>query len=199
VKVEAKVVKLQFIEDSSGSVDNGPDYDNSQNLVTYAFEVGAGSGRRRYEREERVQDDVFRRLNEGQNIPIRYDPADPNIARLESDLHNNEGTGILLFFAALFWLGALWGFAYWQVMVRWPTRRLIREGRVVRGEVVTCQGRLDGDDFTVVLDYRFVAPDGRPIADQKTAERNDLKGAALPGPGSPVLVFCFGSRIHQIL
>jgi hypothetical protein len=199
VKAQATVVRLQEI-DSFGGGDDMHSTPDTEYHVTYAFDVGSGPNRRRYERETNVDENDFGDLHEGGTVPMRYDPADPTFSRLESQLHEDENRpNVLPFFIALFWGGALWGFGCWLFQRLWFKRWLTREGRVVHGEATGCRGETVGKNYRLTLDYRFTAPDGRVVEAEATAVRNDLQCAALPVPGDPVLVFCAGRKLQLVL
>jgi hypothetical protein len=76
----------------------------------------------------------------------------------------------------------------------------LRNRRVLRGQIVECNGRLDDDgDFKIMLHYRFRTPADRELTGQVRQIRNDLRQKPLPRPGTPVAVFYRSARSHWLL
>jgi hypothetical protein len=84
---------------------------------------------------------------------------------------------------------------------KWQDLRLLsRSGQLLEGRLLACRGRRGRKgSYTVMLRYSFEAPDGRGIEREASRKRNGLKGAALPGYGTPVVVVYVSDKLHQIL
>ncbi len=87
--------------------------------------------------------------------------------------------------------------------------RLISEGQVLPGTLVTCTGRDEttteaslGEvtrSYLVSVDYRFAAPTGHEIADQAEHNRPDLRRIELPAAGAPVRVLYLDDQTYALL
>lgn len=137
------------------------------------------------------------RLAENSPVQVLYLPDDPAISRLEDEPNPDDArrdrftTGLALLVVGLVILAALTG-----VRRGWTARRKC----VIRGQVVSCSGYRDGDgDYNLKLRYRFRSPSGQRITGQISQIRNDLTGADLPGPGTPVAVYYRSERSHLLL
>jgi hypothetical protein len=76
-----------------------------------------------------------------------------------------------------------------------------RGKRMLRGEIVSCTGQTDRDgDFTVKIRYRFRSPaSGTTLTAHSSQVRNDLKGATLPGSGTPVAIYYVSDKSYRLL
>jgi hypothetical protein len=168
--------------------------------VTYKYAVNG----RGYEATGNVESIDYIGLAEGSRVAIRYDPEDPSVCRLETQIEERKNQRPEELRAELGFLGgmALFGLFWvvvWYVRGLRPLWRLIRQGRTLRGEVVDCNGRSKGDDYQVTLDYRFTDPDGDEVAGRAEAVRDDLEGSVLPAPGMPVLVYFVDRQTYAVL
>jgi hypothetical protein len=194
VKTVATVVGLH---ESSAP---GDSHDPDTYSVTYHYTVNG----RKYEEKAALDWFEYTDLSKGSRIEIRYDPQDPSVSKLEKRFKERELEGpkeiqtifvyiIVMTLIGMFWLGA------WYVRQLRPLRRLTREGRTLCGDIVECSGRSQGDDYQVTLAYRFTDPNGNEIANRAEAVRDDLKGAVLPVPGTPVMVYFVDSKTYAVL
>ncbi len=171
--------------------------ESDSHYVTYVF--WAWETESHYKREQSVSYRTYRALPRGSEVEIKYLPDDPRTSKLLGDDTEDTGRMITLLIAvaagAILLILFIIGLEY-----RARTGELMRKGRLLRGKVVSCQGRLDSDDdLTVTLRYTFHTPEGRRI--EKTARRmaNDLKGAALPRPGDPVVVLYLDDKNYKLM
>lgn len=137
------------------------------------------------------------RLAENSPVQVLYLPDDPDISRLEDESNPDDARrdrftiGLALLVVGLVVLAILAG-----------VRRggTARHKCVIRGQVISCSGYRDGDgDYNLKLRYRFRSPSGQRITGQISQIRNDLAGADLPGPGTPVAVYYRSERSHLLL
>jgi hypothetical protein len=165
----------------------------------YRFAVGQGSSAAQHTGEQRITREAYERLETDSPVTVTYLPGDPQVSRLDEQNPGDQrrarltlaAAGLTVLFAALALLG---------LGQRRQARRARRGGRVLRGELVECSGRLDEDgDFKIRLRYRFRAPDGQVIDGQTSQIRNDLKDSALPAPGGPVAVYYRRDGVYRLL
>jgi hypothetical protein len=195
VKTEARVVRLRGQEDSAEK-DGGEPADRF--LVTYRFQAGPPGDRRAYELETPADERDYGLLRVGQTVDVMYDPADPNVSELQSKVADTQTSIGFVGFIAFCWLFVfvmllLWWFLRWR-----PSRRAIREGRLLDGEVVRCTARSTEDHYHIRLRYLFTAPDGKTIEGDAQATRDDLEKSSLPAAGTPLRVFYFAGVHHVI-
>jgi hypothetical protein len=87
--------------------------------------------------------------------------------------------------------------------------RLIREGQVLPGAIVSCTARDEttteaslGEvtrSYLVTVEYRFTTPDGHEIADHDEVDRPDLRRADLPTGDTPVRVLYVDDSTYALL
>ena len=97
----------------------------------------------------------------------------------------------------MFWNLISWGILLAIIVGAIRDRQLVRDGQLVRGELLSIKGRSGSKgSYSVTAEFSFLPPDeGDLIVDKQTAQRNDLRGASLPGKGTPVMVL-YKNRKH---
>jgi len=76
----------------------------------------------------------------------------------------------------------------------------LRNRRVLRGQIVECDGQNDDDgDFKLRIQYRFRTPKGQVVTAQVRQIRNDLRDKPLPAPGGTVAVYFRSARSFRLL
>lgn len=173
--------------------------DNDSSPVYYAgfrYEVDGQS----FEGDHQVIYELYERIETGAPVSILYAPSDPSIARIE------EAHG--LYFPAIYTLIIiLLGLAGWRlfnntVIGRRQDVELARDGRLVRGELVSISGRARDDKsrYRVTAKYRFQPPDGgEPVVATWRTLRPDLRRTGLPEAGRPVMVLYKNRKLFRML
>lgn len=154
-----------------------------------------------YTARQRISERDHHNLSEGVPVRVTYLPDDPAAAHLK-ELKNPSnrsrdrltlGAVALSVVAVQVWLAAIF-------MRRKRGERPVRGERLILGTVVTCAGTADADDdFYVKIRFRFRTPTGRTITGQASRIRNDLKGAVLPVPDTPVAIHYYNDRTYRLL
>jgi hypothetical protein len=107
---------------------------------------------------------------------------------------------ILLTVFTIIWDLFVFGMVFAGITTYRRGKRLEREGRLIKGSVVSCKGSTDSDeDYTIKLKYTFRSPTGRDIHKQESHIRNDLKKVALPAPGTSVAVLYADDTCYQVM
>jgi Protein of unknown function (DUF3592) len=170
--------------------------------VTYRFR---DTGENIYEREQVVSAATYARLGEGSPVSVRYLPTDPTVSGLGgSDTDNTYLVSLtitmIIFIPFLMIMAVLF-----KNMIRTTRRkierqrRLVREGRVLPGQVITCDGRTYKGVYTVKVRYRFHSPSDNELIRLATRRRNDLRKAKLAQPGTPAAVLYVNSKLYELL
>jgi hypothetical protein len=87
--------------------------------------------------------------------------------------------------------------------------QLIREGQVLPGMLVACEGQEQtaseaslGETaraYAVTVDHRFTTPMGKEITDTAAHNRRDLRHTELPAPGTPLRVLYLDDQNYALL
>jgi hypothetical protein len=139
-----------------------------------------------------VSEDFYRQLMVGGQVTVRYLAGRPAVSSISG---YDRWWSLLMF--AIMWNGSIAFVTVAVVKSRLRERRL-RRGRVLPGEVTGTNGSMDGEDYHVTVEYRFLLPDGRALRGKTTRIRNDLKQRSLPDSGTPVLVRYADSGEHDV-
>lgn len=186
VSAQAEITDLSVSTDS----ESGDSYHASYRYIVRG-QVRTG--------RQQVNKGFYNRVEQGMNVPIVYATIDPNTSRI---LASDAGTPFILFITIF---TAFWNLFVWAILIGLfadarRIRRLERFGRVLKGQVVDCKGATDSDgDHTVTLRYAFSSPTGREILGKERQMRNDLNGARLPLPGTPLAVLYADDKCHKAL
>lgn len=155
---------------------------------------------REYQREERVEGDVYYQVKEGSSRDVIFAPQNPSVSRLEDDGFSvNAPISLTLF--TVCWNG-FFGFVIYSGSRRVnQLSRLAKSGRVVTGEIVDCQGRKDSEgDFQLSVTYAFTSPQtGQRITKKEKHQRNDLVRAKLPHRGTPAMILYMNDKLFRLL
>jgi hypothetical protein len=152
-----------------------------------------------FTRSENVSSDIYGRAEPGTWVDVVYVPASPSLARLAE---TNETTEIsFVFVFSLCWNGLAWPMFLAGIGGALGNRTLERKGRIIPGEIVSCESYTDGDgDYTLRVQYRFQPPDGeQAIVKKTTSTRNDLKNKPLPEAGTPLAIAYCSKRLYRVL
>lgn len=103
---------------------------------------------------------------------------------------------LLLIIAAVYWIMR-------KLETRSAQDRMIRDGRVLHGSILSCTGEVTGDDggywYFVKVVYRFSNPQKIEIIGQCERNRDDLNGHPLPMEGTAVLVLYLDDKTYALL
>jgi hypothetical protein len=133
--------------------------------------------------DDRIDETVFKHLEKGGPIAIRYLRTDPS-----SSTVSGHGGWMFLAFFTLFW-DAVTVFLCRGVVKGALRNQRLREGCHVPGEVIDATSKDDSDgNLLLTIDYRFQSPDGRQLTGTASRIRNDLKENALPQRGAALVV-----------
>jgi hypothetical protein len=148
-----------------------------------------------------VQQPVARKTNErlsdGTIVTIRYWPTDPHVARLAGadtdNLQRDVETRNILLNGSLILILLFW----WRRATR-RNRRLRDEGRLFRGEVVSCGKGLLGQILPPIvrLRYHVVMPDG---GEHQITAQVIIENRRKPKTGTPIAVLYVNDRLHKVL
>jgi hypothetical protein len=155
-----------------------------------------------YNDEQPVTEDDFANLGEGDAVTVTYVPKAPEISRLAQRNPNHDRRDRLTAVAGLLVVGAVALLMLRRIRRRRPIPVSVGKGGtvVLQGQVVACSSHVDEDnDFTLKVRYRFKTPSGEIVNTQAGRLRNDLKGARLPKPGTPVAVAYRKDGKYQLL
>jgi hypothetical protein len=142
-------------------------------------------------------------------IPIRVLVLDPNHSSLLIEgavpsLTDNLGQiAMLVFFGGLIF--AIFYNILYSVVIQIRARsaypRLLRQGIVLEGEIVTIRGWTHSKTraYIVSIVYSVESPRKKYLTGRAQARRDDLKGAELPSIGSPVAVLYADDHAHMML
>jgi hypothetical protein len=178
------------------------DRQNSRNdhfSLLYRFPVGpAGSGQS-YLGSQRVTQETFEGFTIGTPIRVTYLEEHPDLSRLDTANPQDDRRDRLTIAAA--GLTGITVLVLFLGILQRSRPYLLRGGwRMLKGQLVACQGKLDDDgDYKIALRYRFRAPSGQVITGQVRQIRNDLKGKTLPRPGAPLAIHYRNKKTHRLL
>ncbi len=171
-------------------ISSGDDSDTYYLYFEYAYNGGSYSG------EQSVAYEVYRDAERGARVDVLLLPENPGVAKLAA--HNDPPTFLIVF--AILWNGICWTVAIGMFSASQRHGRLMREGRLIPGEVTIASARTDSDDdYIVTVEYAFRAPDdGTLIIGKQSGTRNDLKRERLPRQGAPVAVM-YRNKNHYLM
>jgi hypothetical protein len=88
----------------------------------------------------------------------------------------------------------------WLLLRQRRKVRLLRDGSILHGELLTCVGELDSHhDFCIRTTFAFVSPQGTLLTGKAVVQRDDLKDTQLPGPKSKVAILYLNDHHYQLL
>lgn len=151
--------------------------------VHFAFVVDDG---RVIQKEQSVSRGEYNQMEPGTVMEALYDPGNPSNAVINGT-NNNE----YVFFAIF---GVMWSLICWSILLVmfFAWRRsdlLIRQGRVIDGEVIQSSAHYDSDDdYVIDIRYFVRAPDGSIIEKRVHGIRNEMRKRGLPPPGMQLAV-----------
>ncbi|MCC7451225.1 MAG: DUF3592 domain-containing protein [Anaerolineae bacterium] len=176
------------------------DYDSDGNSYYATYRFSPLDTRQSYTHRESISGGYYGKLSEGERVNVTYLRADPTLSRLADDAGSSMTQNILLSVFTIVWNLLIFGLVIGSIMAYRRSKRLEREGRLIKGTVVSCKGSSDSDgDYTIKLKYRFCSPTGRDVSKQESHIRNDLKGVLPPAPGTPVAVLYADDSCYQVI
>ncbi|NDJ77483.1 MAG: DUF3592 domain-containing protein, partial [Chloroflexi bacterium] len=175
--------------------------------VTYFVSFRYRVNDREYELRDTTTQTRYDQAEKGASIRIRYDPDDPEFARLED--HAPAPRQLLSLGYKIFWV--VWGLlvvpllvlGFWpEIRQRFRHRRLRRKGYLLPGTAVRLDHhRSENGPQVARLRYRFTTPSGTQI-EARTAQVSCLLRT---GPvtriegGETVMVLYVHDRLHTVL
>jgi len=181
-------------------VDLDVDYDSDGDTYYATYRFSPLDTRQSYTHRESISSGFYGKLKEGSWVNVTYHRSDPTLSRLADDAGSDMTQNILLTVFTLVWNLFVGGLVFAGITTYRRSKRLEREGRLIKGTVVSCKGHTDSDDdYTIKLKYTFRSPTGRAINKQESHIRNDLKKAALPAPGTSVAVLYADDTCYQVM
>jgi hypothetical protein len=163
--------------------------------VQYRYEVEQN----RFTGSQPVAQSDYERLDTGSKVTVTYVSGDVAVSSLSQSNPDHDLRNRLTIAAA--GLSAITLLVLVLGILQRTRPHVLRGGwRLIKGQVVACQGRVDDDgDFKIVLRYRFRSPSKRVITTQVRQIRNDLRSKSLPRPGSPVAVYYRSDKKYRML
>ncbi len=163
--------------------------------VQYRYEVEQV----RFTGSQPVEKSDYEQLDTGSKVTVTYVSGDEGVSRLGQSNPDHALRNRLTIAAA--GLSAITLLVIVLGVLQRTRPHLLRGGwRLIKGQIVACQGRADDDgDFKLVLRYRFRSPSKRVITTQVRQIRNDLRNKPLPRPGSPVAVYYRSDKKYRML
>jgi hypothetical protein len=182
-------------------------------LLAYRFTTGDGQT---VDIEQTVSRPTFERYGQGDTVPVKYLPEQPERAALANGARDGSldsgnvlvaltgGIGFVIVLAAMVFLGGY----------LWREEQFFTRGRLLMGHVLSCRARLEtiADDLEVevtdppeagrymlTLSYTFRTPAGKTVKSSAQYQRNDLRGCPLPTFGQPVAVLYLDDKRHKVL
>lgn len=163
--------------------------------VEYTYEVNGGL----FSGSDTTSWEDYNRAGIGEGINILYAPSDPSLSAIEG--MNDIGTPIFLTVFSLIWNLFSWGIFAGIIISLIRDRQLMRDGQTVRGELLSIRGYNGSKGkYYVNAEYTFLPPDSDELLTGKNrVQRSDLRGASLPGKGTPVMVMYKNRRHFKML
>lgn len=110
------------------------------------------------------------------------------------------GQGLLITMALI--IGCLY-FIIWKVKADSARERLVCNGQVLNGSVVSCSGKMRGNGeeswYSVKIEYQFFSPQQREIMSHWERDRDDLANLPLPTEGTAILVLYLDDNCYALL
>jgi Protein of unknown function (DUF3592) len=173
--------------------------------TTYYVTYGFNANDQAYQREQIVSQGTYARLVEGTPVTVKYLRSDPRISAL-SGSDSDDTYLISLTIAMVIFIPLL---ALMLVAMRnmfrqigpkvERKRQLMREGKLVKGQVLSSYGTESRGNYRVTVRYGFRAPDSHDVIKLASRNRNDLTEAALPKAGTTVAVVYVNAKCLELL
>jgi hypothetical protein len=169
--------------------------DSTSYEVTYSYRVGTHN----YSRMESVSQGFYNQLRVGQRLDILYHSSNPDESRIAVDTGNPTWVIFLVIGAVAVLLEIGTALAVLGQANR--RNRLLRDGKIVYGELTLVDGHIDSDnDLMIRLGYRIPRPDGTFFEHQPRFRtgHNEWKDR-VPKVGDRVAVLYLDDKTHQLL
>jgi len=151
-----------------------------------------------YTDSQSVSADIYAAYQVGQPIDISYAAGDVTV----SHITGTDTTPLNLFLLGftVIWITIV-GFMTTFIVTQWQrTRRLQREGKVIRGELVSIKGEMDEDDYLVTVVARFWSPSTlQTVSGNRRYTCNHLKGKPFQSPGTALAIHYADEKVWEIL
>jgi len=133
----------------------------------------------------------------GASVAVLFAPNQPTLSQLASK--NNPP--VFLFGFSVCWNIIVFPVAVGMFIAMRKNNILIREGRLIYGQIVTISGKDDSDnDYMISLKYQFRAPEDLQMLNAETTHaRDDLRNTILPTRGTQVAILYRDPKNYQIM
>lgn len=167
--------------------------------LIYQFNVNGSDTK--FTRKQAVRHATYEQHPEGSPVTVAYLPNNPNISRLAGKDSDDSvmQTSLPVSIFMVFFTGAFMVFLLRPVA---RDRWLARNGRILEGKVVKCDGRMAGSKhryFRLMVQYQFLSPSGLTLSGKQDARRDDMRYKLRPGPGTPVAVLYADDHNYKML
>jgi hypothetical protein len=150
--------------------------------------------------ERQVSRSFYEHAEQGMPIDVVYTPDDPTVSTLDVGLSPPWQITLFSSLGIPAFLGIPIFLRHRLARHNDIARRLRQGSRKLLGEVVSCQKDLDDDICVVTLHYRFTSPQSNQMLDDThVCQRDDLSGARMPAPGTPVIVLYRDDTTFRVL
>jgi hypothetical protein len=166
-------------------------------FLTYRYSARDRAGiTRSYTHEENVGPQLYDHLAVGTFVSVRYLIRKPTAATIAwtpvlpaSYPLGAGGSGVVVLVSVVV-----------AVRKMRHLHRLKDEGWLLAGTLLGCTSQKDSKgNLTITICYRFQTPTGDTLEREASRQRNDLKSAALPHAGTPIVVVYASDKLYQVL
>jgi hypothetical protein len=179
--------------------DDPDDITDARWWIVYRFEAGGEA----YQREQDIRPATYEATEGLAVVPVRYLPANPELARVAVPAEEQFNTGgVVALSAGMLAFGGIGAiFARQVVVARRQPRALRAAGQPLDGQLRRARGFGETPDtYRVAMVGAFVSPKtGDRITVTAEAPRPDLYGAELPPSGTPIVIWYASDELYQVL
>lgn len=168
---------------------------NDRWFVSYQFTLPDG---RSVEGEAEISEHEYLNFADGAPVMIKYLPETPIDSVLAyQEMHPPDFEFLIILIGLA--IGTVLVVIGYALVVTLRNRRYERQGVILRGEVVSCEGKDRGASYFVTTRFKFKTLDGREIVRELSEEREDLRRSDLPKPGASIAVLYVTDRMYKLL
>jgi hypothetical protein len=163
---------------------------------TYVIEYTYTVNDKRYDGSQNVTSFDYWKATESKEVTITYWSPLPSVMRLSGEFEDT--TAPLSNLVLLIVCGAvgafmgflLVGFTRARIMLEQIEKRLLKEGRLIYGEVISSSAKtLPKGRYQVTVNYGIHTPDARWLTRDESRVLNWMAGKPLPAKGTPVAIY----------
>lgn len=153
--------------------------------LTYRFVVGNTD--EMHVEKQKIGQGTYEALAVNDVVEIRYLPDNPLISEYIKDNAADNARVMQLALAILLLIIGVMVYLMLQ-LAYFIESRFLRNGQVLRAEIVKITSKRADHSILIKLKYRFVAPDGRTITKRHARTDYTLTKETLPKPGAPLAI-----------